>query len=324
MNDNNRDYIRLQRHLDRQAIGFPASRSGAEIRILKRIFTPYEARVAMCLTYKHEPVENIYKRCGALVQSPPELSVLLDRIVGKGGIECRLRDGRKYYANAPLMIGMYEMQNNRMDADFIRDLNEYLTTSRFGIEILSAKLPQIRTIPIKASIRPQLHTATYDNIESMLVSCDGPFVLLECICRKKCAIMGQVCKMTQRKETCLGIGSYAQLSLMIGIGREISRARAAAVIERNQKNGLVLQPPNTEKPDFICSCCGCCCAILEVHRKLPKPLDFWATNHKAVVDQPACIACGLCVRRCQVGAIQAGTGGRPGWIRTGVLVSGCA
>lgn len=214
-------------------------------------------------------------------------------------------------SNAPLMIGMYEMQNNRLDADFIRDLNEYLTTSRFGIEILSAKLPQIRTIPIKVSIHPQLHTATYDNIESMLVSCDGPFVLLECICRKKTAIMGYACKMTQRKETCLGIGSYAQLSLMIGIGREISRAKAVSVIEQNQKDGLVLQPSNTEKPDFICSCCGCCCAILRVHRKLPKPLDFWATNHKAVLDQSACKACGLCVRRCQVGAIQAGTAGRP-------------
>lgn len=322
MNDKDRDYHRLQRHLNRQAIGFPASRSGAEIRFLKRIFTPYEAQVATCLTYKYELVEKIYERCGALVQSPLQLNSLLDRIVVKGGLECRMRDGRKYYANAPLMIGMYEMQNNRLDPDLVRDFNEYLATSSFGIEVISAKLPQTRTIPIKASIKLQLHTATYDDVGIMLESCDGPFVLLDCICRKKKAIMGEVCKVTQRKETCLGIGSYAQLSLIIGIGREISRAQAVAAIEQNQREGLVLQPSNTEKPDFICSCCGCCCAMLGLHRVLPKPLDFWASNHIAVVDQLACKACGLCISRCQVDAMKAGTGGRPAQVDLNLCI-GC-
>jgi len=33
-------YIKLQRHLDSQEVGLPATRSGFEIRILKHIFTP--------------------------------------------------------------------------------------------------------------------------------------------------------------------------------------------------------------------------------------------------------------------------------------------
>jgi len=47
-------YIALQRHLDRQPVGFPATKSGSEIKILKRIFTPQEAEIATCLTYKFE------------------------------------------------------------------------------------------------------------------------------------------------------------------------------------------------------------------------------------------------------------------------------
>ena len=39
-------YRKLQRHLNSQAVGFPATKSGSEIRILKHIFTPQEAQIA--------------------------------------------------------------------------------------------------------------------------------------------------------------------------------------------------------------------------------------------------------------------------------------
>ena len=45
-------YRSLQEHLDRQAVGFPATRSGAEIRFLEKLFTPDEARLALHLSYK--------------------------------------------------------------------------------------------------------------------------------------------------------------------------------------------------------------------------------------------------------------------------------
>jgi hypothetical protein len=56
---NEKVYIDLQRHLDSQAIGFPATKKGSELRILKHIFSPKEAEVAACLTYKLEPLETV-------------------------------------------------------------------------------------------------------------------------------------------------------------------------------------------------------------------------------------------------------------------------
>jgi Na+-translocating ferredoxin:NAD+ oxidoreductase subunit B len=70
-------YIDLQRHLDSQAIGFPATTSGAELRILKHIFSPTEAEIAACLTYKREPIELVFERAGHLVESPEKLSEIL-------------------------------------------------------------------------------------------------------------------------------------------------------------------------------------------------------------------------------------------------------
>jgi NAD-dependent dihydropyrimidine dehydrogenase PreA subunit len=115
---------------------------------------------------------------------------------------------------------------------------------------------------------------------------------------------GQSCKITDRKETCLAIGSMARMALQVGAGRKIARDEAMSIIEKNQKQGLVLQPSNTEKAEFICSCCGCCCGMLNVHKVLPKPLDFWATNFYASVDRDTCEGCGACEKRCQVGAVR--------------------
>jgi ferredoxin len=44
--------------------------------------------------------------------------------------------------------------------------------------------------------------------------------------------------------------------------------------------------------------------MLEMHQKLPKPLDFWASNYQARVDADACSGCGACEERCQVGAVR--------------------
>jgi hypothetical protein len=55
-------YRRLQQHLDRMPVGFPATESGVEIRILQRLFTPEEAEIALELSAIPETAAIIYKR----------------------------------------------------------------------------------------------------------------------------------------------------------------------------------------------------------------------------------------------------------------------
>jgi NAD-dependent dihydropyrimidine dehydrogenase PreA subunit len=140
-------------------------------------------------------------------------------------------------------------------------------------------------------------------VTALLQQSEGPFAVIECICRKKREMEGKPCKVTDRKETCLALGDVAQSILLGGAGKEIGREEVLSIIEQNQKDGLLLQPSNTEKAEFICSCCGCCCGMLRIHRSLPKPLDFWASNFQAVVDANACDGCGVCEKRCQVRAV---------------------
>ena len=303
MEQNNQVYVELQKHLDNQAVGFPATRSGVEIKILKHIFTPEEAGIAGCLSYKFEPLDTIFNRAGHRVSSPEELEKSLDRIQKKGGIESKIKHGKMHYCNAPLVVGMYEFQLNRLTPEFIKDFNEYTSDKKFGLAFLSTKLPQMRTIPVAKSIHPQHNVSTFDEVMTLLQQAEKPFAIFECICRKKKSLEGKTCEVTDRKETCLGIGGIARTALRSGNGREITREEAISIIEQNQKQGLVLQPSNTEKAEFICSCCGCCCGMLGIQQTLPKPLDFWVSNFYAAVDRDTCEGCGACVKRCQVGAV---------------------
>jgi len=303
MKQNDQAYIKLQKHLDNQAVGFPATRTGVEIRILKHLFTPEEAEIASFLSYKFEPLKIIYSRVEHLVESPEELERILDRIQKKGGIEFKIKNGKKHYCNAPLVVGMYEFQTDRLTPEFIKDFNDYTSDKNFGIEFLSTELPQMRTIPVAKSIHPQHNVSTFDEVTTLLQQAEDPFAIFECICRKKKSIEGKSCKVTDRKETCLAIGGIAQMILTNDVGRKITRDEAMSIIERNQKEGLVLQPSNTRKAEFICSCCGCCCGMLNMHKNLPKPLDFWATNFHAVMDKNTCEGCGNCEESCQVSAV---------------------
>ena len=297
-------YINLQKHLDRQAVGFPATGSGVEIRILKRIFTPREAEVAARLNHKPEPIEPVFKRCGDMIETAEDLEKVLDRIREKGGIEITVKDGQKHYCNLPFLIGIYELQVGSLNRELVKDLDEYTSNKKFGLEILSTELPQIRTIPVDRSIRVENNVSTFDEVTELLHQADAPFVILECICRKKKMFMNELCKVTSRDETCLAMGSIGNSVLQTGAGREITREEALSILAKNQKEGLVIQPSNTQKADFICSCCGCCCGILSTHKKLPKPLEFFVSNFHSAVDKSVCTGCGVCELRCQVSAVK--------------------
>ncbi|MBF0257724.1 MAG: 4Fe-4S binding protein [Desulfamplus sp.] len=320
---NEKIYRELQKHLDTMPVGFPSSKSGADMKLLRHIFTPEEARIACFLTHKPETINTILERIeshceyrrgsavkidsnieGSVYTSIETLTKILDQIQRKGGIESRIKDGKRYYCNLPLVVGIYEMQVNRLTTDFLEDFSEYSRDINFGLEFLSLKKPQMRTIPIQKSIMAINNVSHFDEVLTLFEKADPPFVVLDCICRKKNQMAGNPCKVTDRQETCIAVGDVATTCLLMGVGREISREESVSIVEKNQKQGLVLQPSNTEELEFICSCCGCCCGMLNIYQKLPIPIEFWSSNFYAVVDKYGCNGCGVCEKRCQVEAVK--------------------
>jgi len=145
-------YRELQKHLDNMPVGFPATESGVEIRLLKHLFTPEEAETALNISALPESLERIHRRVKKSGMSKENLEQILDRLVEKGAIMGGkpLAKGRKgkYYSKAQLAIGMYEFQVDRLTKEFAKDFEHYLDQG-FAEEFHTKKTSQMRTIPVK-------------------------------------------------------------------------------------------------------------------------------------------------------------------------------
>jgi ferredoxin len=302
MNSDDSIYRLLQRHLDNQAVGFPAAWSGADIRLLKRLFSSDEAKLALHLTYKPEPTETIIERAAPRF-SAEQAKVLLEAMLQKGAIGWKEKNGTAHWCVLPLVIGMYEFQDGDPSPEFLDDARAYFKTLGFGRSFLAVKPSQMRTIPIHKSIPVEHPVATYDQIRTIVRDSPGPFVVLPCICRRSKAMKNNPCAKTSREETCLAFGDMAKMVLRRKHCREVTREVVLTILEQNEEDGLVLQPANTRQPEFVCSCWGCCCGMLSYQKFLPHPADFWSSNYTAEISAEACSKCGTCVSRCQVGAV---------------------
>jgi len=295
-------YRDLQRHLDKLPIGYPSTESGVEIRILKHLFTPEEAKIATQLSMIPEPLNRIYKRVKKTGMSIEELEQVLDHMVYKGTILTNKKDGEKYYSNAMLVVGMFELQVERLTKDFTEDVLQYFEEA-FGGELYRTKIPQLRTIPIEKSIPREYHVSTYDNLSQIVENIDGRIAVANCVCRQAKDVIGESCSHTDLRETCLIFRGTAEHHLNLGIARSITKEEALDILKKAQEAGLVLQPENSQRPHFVCCCCGDCCGVLTTVKKFPRPAELYATNYYAKVDPELCTGCETCVDRCQLDAL---------------------
>ncbi|MHA1764431.1 MAG: hypothetical protein ACTSYC_11855 [Promethearchaeota archaeon] len=190
-------YRELQEHLDKMPIGYPPTKSGVEIRILKHIFTPEQARLAMNLDWKWSPLEEIH----ASIKEPryplEELERTLDGMIKRGGLNFKVKNGKKYHANAPIVVGIYEYQLSKLTPSLVKDFFHYIKEA-FGFEIISTKINQLRTIPVEQSIENKKHIAIYEDIQTIILNSNGPIAVAECICKKGRDLIGRPCKITNR------------------------------------------------------------------------------------------------------------------------------
>jgi electron transport complex protein RnfB len=317
-------YRRLQQHLDEQPVGFPKTKSGVEIKILKDIFTPEQAEIALFLNYKYQTVEEISKNINNTSTSLHDLEMKLDEM-GKHGIFRSDMGEKKTYALIPFVTGIYEMQINRISKEFANNTIEFYKEG-FGIEYLSTEIPQMRVIPIETSITPENRISTYDELKSLIFNADH-IALAECACKKSRDYLERPCERTKRREVCMYFRNFGETFLREGWGRQISKDEALEIARLSEKEGLVIQSSNEQNPQFICACCSCCCGVLGTLKLFPKPADFIASNFYVSIDSSKCKGCGTCIKRCHMEAISISkniaTVDIDRCIGCGLCVSGC-
>ncbi|MHA1913433.1 MAG: 4Fe-4S binding protein, partial [Promethearchaeota archaeon] len=209
---------------------------------------------------------------------------------------------RIYYRNLLFIIGVYEYQVTRITREFMDLMHQYIDEA-FADELLKTEHHQLRTVPIEKSISSESHVYTYDNIIRSIKKSSGPFGVAECVCRIGHDLTGNNCKQTDLRESCLVFRRTARYHIDHGYARSITRDESIRILREAEEAGLVLQPGNSKRLGFICTCCGCCCEGLKIVNKFPRPAEFYTSTYFAEVDAKECSGCETCITRCQMKAI---------------------
>lgn len=308
---NDEVYRRLQRRIDALPVGFPETDSGVELRLLRFLFDENEAPIACEMSAVPETLKTIQRRLrtkGVNLAEEELLKHLLE-MDRKGAIAVstvQLKKGDiQRFSLMPLAVGMFECQVDNLTFEYASDFEQYLH-GEFQKAALTTGTAQIRTVPIGKAINRDRKVALYDDINEYVRSIDGPFAVMNCVCRQAKDLFDDPCDHGDIRETCIMIGTNAVNFTRRGNARLIERKELLSILERAEKKGFVIQPENNQTPAYICCCCGDCCEILTTAKKLSRPNEVFHTNYFAEVDSQLCNGCGRCVKRCPMDAISLG------------------
>jgi Pyruvate/2-oxoacid:ferredoxin oxidoreductase delta subunit len=310
MSDGTHDYAydHLQRRLDRMPIGAPAHR--ALFDILRELYTPEESGLAAAMPFRPASTRRIASRAGLSERRAQEL---LDGMMHKGlVVDLPRPDGRMTWFLNPTVIGFFEftMMRVRTDVDQQRLATRMWEYMRRDPDLAFLRMlgegPTFIARPLvhEDALTPETYSEVLDwERASEVVAAAGTWSEGLCHCRHVKAQLGERCGYPL--DHCLALGSGADYLVRAGLAKPIDQARALDVLVHAREHDCVQMVDNVRRrPTFVCNCCSCCCEILECFRVLGEQRHAVTSNHVAEIDEAECNGCGLCAKKCPVGAIE--------------------
>ena len=180
-------YKRLAEKLDSLPNGFPATESGVELRILKKIFSQDDAEMALKVNMVPETAAAMAQRLGMPVE---ELEPILDTMVRKGQFGSTSLQGQQVYMLFPFVFGIFEFKQPRLDKEFAEMMEEYApnlitTVGQFAPELM-------RVIPLNIKIDAEHQVHPYEDLRDVMARAKS-FQVMDCICKKEHGLMGHTC-----------------------------------------------------------------------------------------------------------------------------------
>lgn len=297
-------YKKLAKKLDKLPQGYPATESGVELDILRKIFTPEDAEMAIRLRPIPETARRAAQRLG---MEEDELRAALDGMVSRGQIVSFKANGSRKYALAPFVVGIFEFQVSRMDRELAELCEAYWP--HFAKAIGSTAPSIARVVPVNRHIDSRATVLAYEDTRRMIEGARS-FMITDCVCRKEKALLGKPCR--HKLETCLSFSKEEDAyEGSPRDGRRITREEALAILDASEDEGLVHCTYNFEHGQmFVCNCCSCCCGFLGLLTDHHTPYGLVRSNWRAVIDETLCATCGVCANeRCPVEALEETDGG---------------
>ena len=289
--------------------------NGALQKLLRELFSVAEATALKAIPVSPVPLHyhSLQQIAAASDLSPGQLELILDEIVDRGLLFAgETTAGEKGYA---LLINGYGFsqvfywkgqkdETTRRLAELESDRS--FREARMNLYVSDAdKTKAWRYIPLSASVDPQWQNVYPTETIERVIQQANKFALVHCTCRIIYEMRkGESCGHST--DVCIKMDELAASVIRGGLGREISRDEALAVIRKAAAEGLVHFTDNTEAQiKHICNCCGCACWNVGAIKKRIVPRDMlMATYFIRETKHRECSGCESCVEICPVDAVK--------------------
>jgi ferredoxin len=303
-------HVELARHLSATDMGMPYR--DELVALLRENFTEEEVEVALLLPPNGPPLQPISpaELSAGHGLSPERVAKTLERLAERALIfSGRTPSGEIGYALHRAGFGFPQSffwkgeetdQARKMSRLVGKYFNREVTQEAFGGE----PTKPYRYIPIDKALRPDLQAVLpHDRMVFVLQGADR-FAVAHCPCRVQAGLMGRGCE--HPVEVCLKFDELAEFLVDRGLGREITREEARAVVLKSAEAGLVHFVDNAVGGvKHNCNCCGCACWNVGSIRRRKIPRDaLMAVYFVRRTEAGRCTGCGACSEICPVEAVR--------------------
>lgn len=310
-------YERLGAHLEALAMGLPSTED--LLQILTRTLSPAEAEILLLLPTAVPPlvpvdVDTILRAHSRDGRPAPlgrdALAAILEDLAGRGMVySATAPSGERGYALLQAGFGFPQTffwsgpssdEARAMAALVSKYSNRRVTTEMFS----RTPTKPYRYVPLERTLEASLQAVVPQH--AMVPILDGAtrFAVAHCPCRVAAGLLGRGCG--HPLEVCLKFDELAEYLIERGLGREIDRQEAGAIVALAADSGLVHFADNAGGAvKHNCNCCGDACWNVGNLRRRKIPRDvLMATYFLRATDEDECSRCGICADVCPVQAIR--------------------
>lgn len=220
------------------------------------------------------------------------------------------RSGCDYYLLLPHINGFWEFRELKEYFDHglegVTEFNNYniWDAEGPGFHDFEGTLPLFRSYPLSSEVVAEDELAPYMDWRAVMDR-HSIFTVSPCQCRLMFQGMGMSTGDFPVR-TCISLGEVAEYFIENGIGEEITKEEAIAIVEDAIDFGMVPESIATKDVDIICCCHSDVCGNLSGFAGTRGTNANAGKNFNAYnlqYDADACLKCGACVARCPMHSI---------------------
>jgi NAD-dependent dihydropyrimidine dehydrogenase PreA subunit len=296
-------YQRFIEYVSNPVIGFPESEH--KWPMIKSFITPEEADF---MTGFPMSATSLDKIAAQLEMDPDEALEKINALCKKGLIYEAIRGDSVRYKLFTAMemflrVTFWDGKDKEPTKSMAPHVNKYYMDGWYS-QLKPLPHPGLRAIPINKTVED---TRTFLPFEDVMKIIDGYeyYTVSYCVCRERHRLDPDYEDSKFPAEVCLHFDELGRYIVKHGHGREITREETLEILKKAADAGLVHGLGNHQgQPDTLCNCDLDYCTMFKPYHQLGFDKSMARSNYLAQPDPATCTACGNCVKRCPMDAIQ--------------------